>query len=355
MTHSTTTIVDRDIAEIIAAPVGWDRFARATILVTGAGGMLPAYAVRTLLALNDARGTGITVIVLVRDAARARHAFGGLLDRRDVVVCEQDVIAPVEWDGPVDYVVHGASPARPALHRADPVGTLRANLAGTFNLLDLCVAKASRGFVLMSSAEVYGAQPAGTELIDEDSYGGFDILNPRACYSEGKRASETLCAAYHAQHGLDCRIARFGHVYGPGMSLTDGRVQADFARAVLRGHDIELNSDGSAVRTYTYLADAVAGMFHALLAGTEPAYNVADPRGRVSIRELAQLFAAARPEKGLRVRFTHPDDERSYNPMPGQALDSSRLTTLGWRAHVDLPTGIDRWLSSEEESADQGS
>ena len=99
-------------------------------------------------------------------------------------------------DGPLDYVVHGASAARPALHGSDPVGTIRANMLGTFNLLDLCVAKGSRGFVLMSSAEVYGHQPPGTELIDEDSYGGFDILNPRACYSEGKRAAETMCAVY---------------------------------------------------------------------------------------------------------------------------------------------------------------
>ena len=228
------------------------------------------------------------------------------------------------------------------------VPTIRANLLGTLNLMDLCVAKSSRRFVLMSSAEVYGAQPDGTDLIGEQSYGGIDILNPRACYSEGKRAAETICAVYQAQHGIRAHITRFGHVYGPGMALDDGRVQADFAANVVAGRDIVLNSDGSAVRTYTYVADAVAGLFYALLLGTETAYNVADPGGLVSIRRLATLFTEVRPERGLRLVFTDEADARAYSSVKGQGLSSERLAGLGWAPVVGLPAGLDRMVTDLE-------
>jgi nucleoside-diphosphate-sugar epimerase len=316
------------------------------VLVTGASGMLPSYVAYTLLALNDRQGTDIEVVGLVRNEQKARGVLADVLDRPDFELLVQDVAAPFEFDGALDYVVHGASAARPALHRSDPVGTIKANLLGTFGLLDLCVAKGSRGFVLMSSAEIYGAQPEGTELIAEDSYGGFDMLNPRAAYSEGKRAAETICATYQAQHGVDCRVLRFGHIYGPGMAADDGRVQADFAANVAASQDIVLNSDGAAVRTYTYVADAIAGLFYALLLGTETAYNVADEDGLVSIRQLATLFTQARPDLGLRLVFTNDADARAYNPMKGQGLSSRRLAALGWHPQVTLPTGIDRMVTA---------
>lgn len=342
---SNNSVIDADLDEILSRELPWDRFDNTTVLVTGASGMLPSYTVYTLLSLNDRYNAGITVYGLVRNEDKARRVLADIIDRPDFHLVTQDIAAPLELDGPIDYVFHGASAARPALHASDPVGTIRANLTGTFNLLDLCVSKKASGFVFMSSAEVYGAQPAGTELIAEDSYGGFDILNPRACYSEGKRAAETISATYAAQYGLSCRIVRFGHIYGPGMALDDGRVQADFAASVVSGRDIVLNSDGAAVRTYTYVADAVAGMFTALLLGTQTAYNVADPEGFVSIRRLAELFTQVRPELGLKLVFTNETDARSYNPVKGQGLDSTRLASLGWRAYVDLPAGLTRMVA----------
>lgn len=344
----SSPVVAQDLDEIVGRDLPWQQLADTAVLVTGASGMLPSYAVYTLLALNDRFDAGITVYGLVRNEEKARRLLADIVDRPDFTLVVSDVSAPIDLPGRVDYVIHGASAARPALHGADPVGTIKANLLGTFNLLDLCVANGSRGFVLMSSAEVYGAQPPGTELISEDSYGGLDILNPRACYSEGKRASETICAAYQAQHGILCRTVRFGHIYGPGMALDDGRVQADFAANVVTGSDIVLNSDGSAVRTYTYVADAIAGMFYALLVGTETAYNVADVAGLVSIRELATLFTQVRPEKNLRLIFTNAADERVYSQSKGQGLDSARLAGLGWRALVDLPTGLARMVTALE-------
>lgn len=354
MSTFSTPVVAHDLDEILARDLPWSELSGRTVLVTGASGMLPSYVVYTLLALNDRHGLGITVHGLVRNGEKARRLLAGVLDRPDFHLIVQDVSAPLELAGPVDYVVHGASAARPALHGSQPVLTIKANLLGTFNLLDLCVAKESRGFVLMSSAEVYGAQDPETELIDEQSYGGFDILNPRACYAEGKRAAETICASYQAQYGITSRVVRFGHVYGPGMALDDGRVQADFAANVVAGKDIVLNSDGTGVRTYTYVADAIAGLFYALLRGEETAYNVADPAGLVSIRRLAELFTQVHPERGLELRFSNESDARAYSLTKKQGLDSARLAGLGWRAEVALPVGLKRMVTHLESVASAG-
>ncbi|MFF9123303.1 NAD-dependent epimerase/dehydratase family protein [Streptomyces sp. NPDC014889] len=352
VTTVSSPVVAHDLDEILDRDLPWSELSGSTVLVTGASGMLPSYVVYTLLALNDRHGLGISVHGLVRNEDKARRLLADVLDRPDFHLVVQDVSAPLELPGPVDYVIHGASAARPALHGSQPVMTIKANLLGTFNLLDLCVEKASRGFVLMSSAEVYGAQPPQTELIDEQSYGGFDILNPRACYAEGKRAAETICASYGAQYGIDCRVVRFGHIYGPGMALDDGRVQADFAANVVAGKDIVLNSDGSGVRTYTYVADAIAGLFYTLLRGDQTAYNVADPSGLVSIRRLAELFTEVRPERGLRLRFTNESDARAYSLTKKQGLDSARLTALGWRPVVDLPVGLNRMVTHLESTVE---
>jgi len=341
-------VIGHDLDEILDRDLPWDRLSGATVLVTGASGMLPSYALYSLLGLNDRHGAGITMHGLVRNEAKARRLLADVLDRPDFHLVVHDVSQPLELPGPLDYVIHGASAARPVLHGAEPVATIKANLLGAINLLDLSVAKRSRGFALMSSAEVYGAQPPGADLIEEQSYGGFDILNPRACYAEGKRAAETICAVYQAQYGIECRIARFGHVYGPGMALDDGRVQADFAANVVAGQDIVLNSDGSAVRTYTYVADAIAGLFYALLRGDQMAYNIADPRGLVSIRRLAELFTQVRPGRGLRLVFTSESDARSYSPAKRQGLSSERLAALGWRPVVSLPAGLDRMVTELE-------
>jgi UDP-glucuronate decarboxylase len=221
---ASSAVIDRDIREVIDTNLPWDKFAGKTVLVTGASGMIPAYAVYTLLALNDLLGLGLTVLGLVRDPDRARKALAVAHGRNDFVLIKGDVRDPLRLDRSVDLVIHGASPARPALHAGSPVDTIRANVQGAFNLLDLCVASGNAHIVLMSSAEVYGQQADDGTLVSEDSYGAVDILNPRSCYTEGKRAAETIAISYRAQFGVPVTIARFGHIYGPGMALDDGRV-----------------------------------------------------------------------------------------------------------------------------------
>ena len=124
--------------------------------------------------------------------------------------------------------------------------------------------------------EIYGQPDESQEFFTEETYGFVDPLEPRSCYPEGKKAAETMCASYRAEYGLDAKAARLAHTYGPGMSIYDGRVQADFLKNVLFNEDIVMKSEGLPVRTYTYIADAIAGMFLILLNGTEMAYNIGD-------------------------------------------------------------------------------
>lgn len=342
-------VIHEDINHIISSELPWSRFADSRVLVTGANGMLPSYVIYTLLGLNDKYHLNIQVIGLARNEEKAKRILAPILDRRDFQLTIQDLSKPISIDGDISHIFHGGSPARPKEHGSSPTTTLKANLLGTINLLDMAVEKKCRGFIFFSSSEVYGSLPGQTTPILENQYGSIDILNPRSCYSEGKRAAETICASYRAEFGIRCVMPRFAHIYGPGLELDDGRVQADFASNIISGRNISMNSDGSAVRAYTYVSDAVCGLFYALLKGDEMAYNIADGDGIVSIRKLAESFVAARPDKNLTIDFHIPKGAPAiYNPAKFIGLDVAKITALGWKPTVHLEEGIDRMLSFYE-------
>ena len=343
-------IIDEDIERIIAEDLPWSELAGKTVLVTGASGMIPSYVVYTMLGLNDTLHLGIQILALVRNESKARKIFGAILERDDIRLIAQDVTLPLTVAGPVDYIFHDASAARPSEHKAAPTATIRANLVGTFNLLDLAVEKNANAFVLMSSSEVYGKVDDTLSGITESDYGYLDCLNPRSCYSEGKRAAETICASFAAQYGIDCKTPRFAHVYGPGMGLTDGRVQADFAANVYHNEDIVMKSDGSSQRAYTYVSDAVSGIFYILFKGNDMAYNVADSGNVISIRQLAEAFIASRPDKQLKlVKKIDNKNAGMFNPAKFIGLDNSKLTALGWKPCIGIEEGTRRMITYLEQ------
>lgn len=342
-------IIDEDVDRILAENLPWDTFKNASVLITGASGMIPSYVLYTLLGLNDTKNMGIKIYALVRNKEKAERVLGSILERSDVSLVVQDVSCPVEISEKIDFIFHGGSPARPSEHSAAPTSTIKANLLGTINLLDLAVEKNSNAFVLMSSSEVYGKVPESVNIISENDYGYLDCLNPRACYSEGKRAAETICASYAAQFNITCKTPRFAHIYGPGLGLNDGRVQADFASKVFHGENIIMKSDGSSKRAYTYVSDAVSGIFYCLLKGQDVAYNIADSDNIITIRQLAENFLAARPEKNLELIIDiDKNSEKMYNPAKFIGLDNKKIKSLGWNPKVSVSEGTKRMISSYE-------
>ena len=276
-------ILVEDAQNILKQPLSWEKLKGSKVLVTGASGMLGSYVTRTVITLKEKEGWDIDIYVLVRNPQKLPK------DIQDkVTVIKQSVAEPIDTDVKFDYIVHAASPASPLIMKDDPVGTIAANTLGAFYTLELARKSDAKGYIFISSREIYGQPYDGQKEFTEETYGFVDPLSPRSCYPEGKKAAETMCASFAQQYGLNVKIARLAHTYGPGMSIDDGRVQADFLRDVVNNRDIVLKSEGRPIRTYTYVSDAVSAIFRILLDSDEMVYNISSPESTVSIRQLAE-------------------------------------------------------------------
>lgn len=335
-------ILEQDIQMILEQDVKWEKLKNKSVLITGASGMVGSYMLRVLAMLNDAKGYGIRIIAMVRNANKLPAE---LRERQDVEISIQDVVGKLEVEGAVDYIIHAASPASPLIMQNQPVETIAANTLGTYNTLMLAKEKNAEGYMFISSREIYGQPYEGQEFFYEDTYGFVDQLNPRSCYSEGKKAAETMCVCFHEEYGLNVKIARLAHTYGPGMSIYDGRVQADFLKNVYHHEDIVLKSEGTAIRTYTYIGDAVEALFRILLDSDDIVYNIGNEAGKVSIRELAEIMVDIYPERNLKLVFDIPEGgTKGTAPYTLGILHSGKLRGIGWEPKYSVKEGFKRTL-----------
>lgn len=342
-------IIDEDLKAILGSDMDWMQLSHKTILISGASGFLPAYLVYTLMALNTERGAGITVIALVRNREKAMQRFGPWLQDPQFYLLVQDVSEPIGWEKPVDYVIHAASQASPKFYGSDPVGTLKANILGTMNLLELAKRQGAKRFLFFSSSEVYGAVPEEKIPTAENDFGFVDPTQVRACYAESKRMGETICISWMHQFGIPVVIVRPFHTYGPGMDLNDGRVYADFIANMVRGEDITMKSNGQAVRAFCYISDATLAFFKVLLNGKAGhAYNVGNDAGVSSIIDLAQRLIALFPEKKLKINHYPSTNENGYisSLVSRNVPNIAKIKSLGWQPVTDIETGFSRTISS---------
>ena len=344
----TNQLVIKDIEEVVAfTPVDWSVFQDKCILVTGASGFLSTYLVETLLYLNHTRDLNIRITALVRNPDYFQQRFSHHAGNPNLVALIQDVSQPINLALPHHFIIHAASQASPKYYGIDPVGTLSANVLGTMQLLELARSHPVISFLYFSSGEVYGE--AARVPTAETDYGYLDPLAVRSCYAESKRMGENMCVSWHHQYGVPAKIVRPFHTYGPGMRLDDGRVYADFVADVVNGRDIVLKSDGLTRRSFCYLADATAGFWMVLLRGVNAqAYNIGNPDGEISIRDLANLVAGLYPEKQIVVKLEPRTESEGYLPSQISVTcpDITLARSLGWYPITSIENGFRKTIES---------
>lgn len=343
-------IIEEDLKNITDSPLPWRLFEGKNILISGANGFLPAYLVETLLFLNENRFKNKTrVFALVRNKEKTIHRFAVYKNRTDLIFVVQDVCEPVNIKDEIHFIIHAASQASPKYFGKDPVGTLSANVLGTRNLLELARTKKIESFLFFSSGEVYGEVSEKDIPIKEDVYGYVNPTNVRSCYAESKRMGETMCVCWFHQYGIPVKIVRPFHTYGPGMDLEDGRVYADFVSDIVHNRNIIMTSDGSAIRSFCYLADATLGFFTVLLKGeSAQAYNVGDEKQEISIIALAKILVELFPEKNLKIEFTKNIKRDGYikSNITRHCPDTTKIRGLGWEPITSLEKGFERTVRS---------
>lgn len=351
----TDSVLVRDDAALAVAGIAHpERLAHASILIAGASGIIGSHLVRALHALNAQGGYDIRITAATRHANRLHALFAGMADvdclALDVSSPDAESQARLGRFFPYSAIVHAASQANPAAFTNEPVQTMLSNIEGTKNLLDGAKSEkeqedCSCTVLYVSSGEVYGSTRS-TALMAENDCGSMDPMDPRSCYPSAKRASETLCASYCAQYGIDVRVARPSHVFGPDFRPSDNRISADFFVRAAHGEPIALRSAGTDVRTYIYAADCASGILSILTAGTSgEAYNVTNSGNSITMREFSRRIASAGD-----VPFTAanpPRGDASTALHRASALSDAKLRSLGWSPSVGIDEGIARtfdWL-----------
>lgn len=313
----------------------------ARILITGATGLVGGCLTDLLAAADRRLGLNLELFLLSRNIDRAGARFAHC---RSAHPLSGDVTGALPELPEADFIVHAASNAHPMAFSADPVGTMRANIFGTLNLLEALRGQGHGRLLMISTGEIYGENPSVEDGFSEEDFGKIDPMNPRSCYPESKRAAETLCASYVRQYGLDALAARLCYVYGPTVTGANSRADAQFLRKALAGEDIVLKSAGSQVRSYCYAADAASALITLLVKGQAGrAYNVANRSSVHSIREYAETLAAL---AGVRVRFELPPEaeRQGYSTVTRAVQNPARLEGLGWRPGFTLKEGLDHTL-----------
>jgi dTDP-glucose 4,6-dehydratase len=293
--------------------------------VTGAAGFIGSHLCETLLD----RGHSVVGIdnLLTGDMQNIAH-----LRQRDFEFIRHDVTRYIDVDGPVDYVLHWASPASPIDYLELPIQTLKVGSLGTHNALGLAKAKGSR-FVIASTSEVYGDPLEHPQK--ETYWGNVNPIGPRGVYDEAKRFAEAMTLAYHRYHGVNTKIVRIFNTYGPRMRLRDGRAVPAFMSQALQNEDVTVFGDGTQTRSFCYVSDLVDGILRLADSDTNEPVNIGNPH-EVTIEEIARTI----------IKLVGSTSKIVYRPLPVDDPKQRRpeitraRTILNWEPKVGLEEGL---------------
>jgi len=297
----------------------------ARIVVTGAAGFIGSHLCETLLARGDSV-IGIDNLV-TGDLNNIAH-----LRALDFQFIRHDVTQYIDVEGPVQYVLHWASPASPIDYLELPIQTLKVGSLGTHNALGLAKKKGAT-FVQASTSEIYGDPLEHPQK--ETYWGNVNPIGPRGVYDEAKRFAEAITLAYHRTHGVNTKIVRIFNTYGPRMRLRDGRAVPAFVSQALANQDVTVFGDGTQTRSFCYVTDLVRGIISLMDAKTNEPVNIGNPH-EVTIEEIARTI----------IRLIGSTSKIIYRPLPvddprQRRPDITRARTLlGWEPTVGLEEGL---------------
>lgn len=329
------------------------KFKQRTVLVTGCAGFLGFYMMHFLARYSHELSIK-RIIGLDNFMLRQPNWLNALANNNTKLeVRSFDVITNAIEDmahaHEADFIIHMASVASPSFYRKYPVQTLDANVWGLRRLLDFFRDRQIKGFLFMSSSEIYGDPPADCIPTGEEYRGNVSPIGPRACYDEAKRFGETLCYLYAQQYGMPITIVRPFNNFGPGMNLNDRRVPADFARAVMHGEDIVILSDGTPTRTFCYVADAVTGYLQALLYDKFEYFNIGIGKPEISVLRLAEIYKECGERLfnyGGRVLYQESEDKDYLTHTPSRRCPDIRKAQrlLDYKPEIRVEEGVERYL-----------
>lgn len=299
------------------------------ILITGATGLIGQNVIKKL------QNKDVSIWAMVRNKKKAIELLGEENKRFSYIVGDVCSITPEAID--VDYIIHGASQTSSKAFIDEPVETVMTALQGTKNLLDIAKLSNAKGFVYLSSMEVYGS-PSTDEKINETHSTNLDVMKVRSCYPESKRMCENLCASYASEYGVPAKVVRLTQTFGPGVKYSDGRVFAEFARCAIEGKNIVLKTKGETKRSYLHTEDAAEAILKVLFNGTTgEVYNAANEETYCSIYEMASLVAEKCAGGRINIIIEEVDTEKiGYAPVLHMNLDTAKLRALGWQPRYGL-------------------
>ena len=300
------------------------------VLITGAAGFLGSHLSDRFLA------DGHSVIGLDNFITGNPENIAHLVGNPRFEFFRHNISTYTYVAGPVDGVLHFASPASPVDYLEHPIATLKVGALGTHNALGLALAKKAR-FFLASTSEVYGDPLEHPQT--ESYWGNVNPIGPRGVYDEAKRFAEAMTMAYHRYHGIDTRIVRIFNTYGPRMRPNDGRVVSNFIVQALSNQPLTIYGDGSQTRSFCYVADEVEGIYRLFMRGDHNPTNIGNPN-EFTVRQLAELVIELTGTSSEIVERELPvDDPKVRQPDIRRAREM-----LGWEPAVSLREGVSRTI-----------
>ena len=295
------------------------------IVITGGAGFLGSHLTDRCLAENHE-------VVVVDNLITGNTDNLAHIDSPNLSYLQQNISDGIHVDGPVDFILHFASPASPVDYLELPIQTLKVGALGTHNALGLARAKGA-GLLLASTSEVYGDPLVHPQK--EDYWGNVNPIGYRGCYDEAKRFAEAIVMAYHRQHQIDTKIVRIFNSYGPRMRLEDGRIVPNFMKQAILGEPLTVYGDGTQTRSFCYATDLVDGIYRLMLSDEHLPTNIGNPTEFTVLDFAHKVIAMSGSQSEIVFKELPQDDPKQRKPDISKARE-----ILGWEPKIGLDEGL---------------